>query len=395
MPAVDTFKIEKSLEDLIYQLINSYLDFIDKKDVPVAVYSIHREMALSYKETVPLNMVDFFNELKNKRLKDIFNTSDSKNPLFNELFETILFPSGSLSELATDFYMDYKQSKIDPLQRQQYQMKDFLDHCRGQNNKDKYQNVYTSVRVKLYNKGFFQRGNFQYEPALNILLENELELYLVELADLYGISQSDEDIIRGLYRKIHGPVKLEICNYCKMPMRSRIICYNNHICFHDHTKNRQERETFLLKQGEVAYIPLDGIAYFNVLPGIEEFRIYTILKKQFESESVSVNLFPNLERDGDIEILTGQKRILIDVKDYREPERLARHINERIGSYFDLDYVYIPQYRMKGSDYLSVLKDQVNKDLFFKVTGKSLKFVNQKQLIAEIEDVIGRLNNEA
>ncbi|WHX40375.1 hypothetical protein QNH36_22485 [Mesobacillus sp. AQ2] len=395
MPAIDTLKIDKSLEDLIYQVIDNYMDFMDKKEVPVAVYSLHRELVLNYKETVPLNLIDFFYILKKKRLKDIFHTSDSQNPLFNDLFDTTLFTDGCLSELATDFYMDYKQSKIDPLQRQQYQMKDFLDHCRSQIDREKYQNVYTAVRVKLYNKGFFQNGNFQYEPALNILLENELELHFIELADLYGISLSDEEIIRGLYRKINGPLKFEICNYCKMPMKSKNVCYNNHVCFHDHTKNRQERETFLLKQGEVAYIPLDGIAYFNVLPGIEEFRIYTILKKLFENESISVNLFPNLERDGDIEILAGKKRILIDVKDYREPERLARHINERIGNYFNLEYVHIPKYRMKGSDYLRVLRDQVNKDTFFKVTGKTLKFVNQKQLIAEIEDVLGRLKNEA
>jgi hypothetical protein len=382
--AYDSIKIEETLEDLIFKIIGSYISFAEKRDFISNLYSIHQALALKYKDTIPLNIVDFLQTLQNQPLRTVFGTADRNNPIFNELFNFPLFNSDRLSEASYQFYIDNKQTKIDPLQRQQTHMKDFLLHCRSQVDEVRYQQIYTAVRVKLYNKGFFQAGIFSNDPQANLLTENELEKFLIEMNAFYQTSDRDEELIRGFYRKIHGPATFLICNHCHLPMLDENNCHNNQVCFHDKAKNRNQKRTIELKAGEVAYIPYEGIIFYNVIPGLEEYRIFTRLKKEFASHGASVTLFPNLERDGDIKLSFNHLDILIDVKDYRKPEELAKYVNGKIGAFFDLDYIYIPQYRKKYSDYMKVIRDQVNLDIIYKMSGKRLQILNEKQLIEGI-----------
>lgn len=389
MVGFDNIKLEETLEDSIYKLLRSYISFAETREFPSTIYSIHQALALKYKDTVPLNIVDFLQTLQNEPLRNIFGTTDSSNPLLKELFDTTIFNNDRLSEISYQFYIDYMQTRIDPLQRQQTQMKEFLLHCRSQEDKNRYQQIYTAVRVKLYNKGFFQNGRFGYEPQPNLLTENELEKFLIEMNMLYQTNEMDEELIRGFYRKIQGPATYLICNHCHLPMYDENNCHNNQVCFHDKENNRRQRRSIDLKAGEVAYIPYEGIIFYNVIPGLEEYRLFSKLKDEFISYGVSITLFPNLERDGDIKLSLNQLNIFIDVKDYRKPEELSQYINGKIGAFLGLDYIYIPQYRKKYSDYMKVIRDQVNTDIIYKMSGKRIQMLNEKQLI---ESIANRFN---
>ncbi|MBH0173640.1 hypothetical protein IHV09_08730 [Fictibacillus sp. 23RED33] len=381
MVTYDTVEVEDTLEDLLYKLIGCYLTFSDKKVFPEEVYKIHRKLALKFPQSVPYNIVDFFRILNEKPLFEVFGPPVSTNFNHNDFFNSPLFLFNSISEAAYEFYIDYNRTKVNTLQRQQLHMRSFLEHCRAQNDKKRYQQIYTAVRVNIYNKGFFQNGNLVYEPETNMYLEKEFEHFILKMEELYHITSTDEELIRNFYRQVNGPKRFLICNHCHLPMFNENQCHNNEVCFSNSKENRAPRKVVELEKGEVRLVPESGIIFYNVIPGLEEYRVYYKLKGYFSSYGVNVNLFPNLEKDGDIEITYQGKRILIDVKDYRRPEELANNINKRLGNFLDLDYVYIPQYRTKYNDYMKVLKDQVNIDEIYRMTGRKLQFVNEKQLI--------------
>jgi REase associating with pPIWI_RE len=381
MVSYDTVEVEDTLEDLLYKLIGCYLTFSERKQFPEELYMIHRKLALKFPKAVPYNIVDFFRILNERPLFEIFDSPVSVDFNFNDFFYAPLFSMNSISEAAYEFYIYYNRTKINTLQRQQLNMRSFLEHCRAQNDRKRYQQIYSAVRVNIYNKGFVQNGNLVNEPETNIYLEKEFEHFILKMEELYQITSTDEKLIRNFYRQVNGPKRFLICNHCHLPMFNENQCHNNEVCFSNSRKNRAPRRVVELEKGEVRLVPESGIIFYNVIPGLEEYRLYHKLKDYFSSFGVNVNLFPNLEKDGDIELTYRGQRILIDVKDYRKPEELADNINKRLGNFFDLDYVYIPQYRTKYNDYMKVLKDQVYTDEIIRMTGKKLQFVNEKQLI--------------
>ena len=179
-----------------------------------------------------------------------------------------------------------------------------------------------------------------------------------------------------------------------MPMFDENNCHNNHVCFSDKRKNRQKHRIFSLKSGQKAYIPKAGLAFYNVIPGLTEYKIYWMLKEEFKNTSIEIRLFPNIERDGDIEIREGRFRLLIDIKDYRKPKDLVFKINNEIESFLKVNLICIPTHRSKYSDYMTVLNDNTDFAKLNEYRTTPLKFVREADLIQTVYKWLTRIGGE-
>lgn len=378
--------IQPTTEDLIYKLIQNYLSFPDAQTSLQRMEDTYTQLLLLYPETIPYNFINFFNSLSKDPLKDLLPLEQSDNIIVGELFNTTLFVGDRLREVAMEFYHDYKENKVNPIQNQQTNMKGFLHHCINADYREKYQSLYTAVRVRLYNKGFYEDGGLANKPQVNIQSENEFERWIIDLDTHFGLTHKDETFIRNLYDHVLGPKEFIICNHCHLPMKDEHNCYNNYVCFTDKRKNKHERRKYTIQVGESAYIPKTGCVFYNVIPGLEEYRIYNVLKAVFEPIGAEVELFPNLERNGDIGISYEGEILYIDVKDYRKPEMLAYKMNSEPHRFLATDYIYIPDYRKVYSDYMEVLRGSVNISNIRQLGGKVVQFVNEKQLVEDIHN---------
>lgn len=375
-------------EDLIFTLIKDYLSFPESMKSLKNMEDTYKQLLLLNPTSIPYNFLDFFNSLRTVPLGELVSIEKSENTSLSELANTTLFAGDRLREVAMEFYHDYKENKIDPLQNQQANMRAFLHHCMNAGYREKYQKLYTAVRVKLYNKGFYNNGTFTNEPQVNIQRENEFERWIIDLDTRYSLTNEDEIYIRNLYEYINGPKEFIICNHCHLPMKDEHNCNNTHVCFADKRKNKLERRTYTIGEGELAYIPKPGCVFYNVIPGLEEYRIYNVMKDRFERMGAEVELFPNLERNGDIGINYEGSTLYIDVKDYRKQEDLAHKMNTEPHRFLAIDYIYVPDYRKRYSDYMDILRGQVDIFKIRQIGGKEIQFLNEKQLV---EDIHSRL----
>ncbi|MGD6805204.1 hypothetical protein [Rossellomorea aquimaris] len=378
-------EIQPTTEDLIYNLIDEYLSFSEVESSLTRLEDTYKQLALQHPNSIPFNFVDFFTSLKTVPLKKLLDAEENQGTVLSDLKNTTLLAGDRLREVAMEFYHEYQENKINPLENQQSKMRDFLNHCiNNADYREKYQGLYTAVRVHLYNKGFFKNGNFMNLPEVNIHKEQDFERWLLELDTRFALTTEDETLIRKLYDPVYGPKEFIICNHCHLPMVDEHNCYNNHVCFARKKTNKLERRKYILPAGELAYIPKAGCIFYNVIPGLEEYRIFHVLKERFEPKGANVELFPNLERNGDIAVSYEGITLNIDVKDYRKPEDLAFKINTEPHRFLAIDYIYIPDYRKFYSDYMNVLRGSVNLSKVRQLGGKEFQFLNEEQLVEDI-----------
>lgn len=74
---------------------------------------------------------------------------------------------------------------------------------------------------------------------------------------------------------------------------------------------------------EIVYRLKHGVHSSVLVPGIPEWRIFSRLKSKYQ-----VELYPNIDRNGDIRVVVDNENIDLDVKSYRNPDGLATHIRD-------------------------------------------------------------------
>jgi hypothetical protein len=218
---------------------------------------------------------------------------------------------------AEDFQEDFQS----PDEYEQSVMKRILIYCRNLSIDNKYREIRT----------FLSNPNHAVIPFQKIY-ELKSKLNDVELAQLFHFCYEELENL-DQYRKCPN------CGWTLEWKNGHWRCNKESICHS--LKDFKELKDFP-KMNQKLFRLTPGIQKYILLPGMSEMRIAEKLRKK----GYIVTLYPNVDQY-DIKAEVNEKRIFMDVKDYRSPFHLAQYINRNLHKLDDKVWYVVPDYRVK------------------------------------------------
>lgn len=372
----------------IYRIVDGYFDYqnSDKNKNLNKLQNVYLELLSknflkTNSKNIPYSFFDFILLLEIP-IKNWLN-SDSKilNRLTNEYKilkdEPILY-NGEINEIFEDFFYEYEtfgDLLVSP-------MKKALDYCHEQ--ESPLQEEYTLIRNTIITKPFMTETE-----KLNVTNQ------LFEHPKL-------QDFFNAQYQEFRPKEnKVILCGYCGMPKEKKngkYTCIRPKICeFYEHkefdyqsqnlemdlfdfedSKQSNSEQIIYLKNNEKYFILNFGSHRFVNLPGQEEIRTFTAIKKLIKERKTKaeIKLYPSLEVEGDIKIIDiNNKDILVDAKDIKEFSHFKATLEKDDEKLNEMDYILIPEHR---KDYLKKAES------FVKKHNKNYQIMTRKKLINDL-----------
>ncbi|MCH6265337.1 hypothetical protein [Neobacillus citreus] len=252
---------------------------------------------------------------------------------------------------AEDFLEDFQS----PDEYEQSVMKRILLYCRDLTLDSKYREIRT----------FLSNPKHAVIPFHKIY-ELKSKLNDVELAQLF----------HACYKEIENVDQYRQCPHCGWTLEwknGHWRCNKESIC---HSLGDFKDLDYFPKTDQKLFRLIPGIHKYILLPGMSEIRLAEKLRKK----GLMVTLYPNVDQY-DIQAEANDKRIFMDVKDYRSPFQLAQYINRNLHKLEDEIWYVVPDYRVKlFPGYLDTVKSQLQNN-----ETKLFNIVSEKQAIKEAE----------
>lgn len=176
-----------------------------------------------------------------------------------------------------------------------------------------------------------------------------------ELQGLYAqpeLPNAAIDFVRSLYSPVHADYattgQSRRCHYCRALIGRDGRC-TLHGCREDHPHTR----AIELTAADEAMVARPEVLKYWVDPAREELRLYDALRLS----GIAASLYPHSDR---CDVAIGED-VGIDVKDYRNPSRLARKLNQGIGGLatYGRPILAVADRRAQDGDYIARLREQL------------------------------------
>ncbi|MED1863961.1 hypothetical protein P4V41_10915 [Fictibacillus nanhaiensis] len=296
-------RLESNIEDAVH---SGGEDTVISRDFEIFFNQFLFFMLQYPMKEYPVNLFHWLQLLK-KPLRDWWPASASFldeegiSPNFIILDDEI-----GLSEEAEELLREYKSYK----EASAKVVRDVLIHCREEsiNRGIDMQHVYTKFRLFLIEN-----------PLTNL---DELELYCFENDFDSFLSRS----LENCYEDIPESSMFK-CQFCGWTLEEKTK--NAFVCIKQQCRSSYDVNT--LKQYKITQSDQlrvkESIQFSTVIPGLREIE----LKIRFEECGATVELYPDLERLGDLRVSNagekkGSEKLLIDVKDYRNAKQLVKKL---------------------------------------------------------------------
>ncbi|MFC0215223.1 hypothetical protein ACFFK0_22790 [Paenibacillus chartarius] len=242
---------------------------------------------------------------------------------------------------------DFLNTYISPLEAEQKHMFAILQYCRDESRN--LQEEYIQIRTFLSRPQNAVLSSFQLAQFAESFRDRELG---------------------NLVRQCYEEVTTQIVNYRKCPncgwtleyIYDQWRCNKENIC---HLLANFEKVDYFNFENERIFRLLPGVQRYVLLPGISEMKIAdTLVRKGYQ-----VELYPNVD-EYDLAVSLNDKKVFLDVKDFKDPGTLANFFNQKPESYLEKYgeqvYVVIPAYRNDlynsyGKRVSMLLKDDAKK----------------------------------
>lgn len=332
---------------------------------------------------------NFLQVIISEPMKDWLFPKSTKMPIKDILGEDVLVVGRRINESVEEYIGSYRNL----MDEEQNLIRPMLIELRQFKTNKKVQELYTIIRDNLVAK----HGEFDYElnrPISNIWTPKEKTLFDTKLAKHeFELPNMCKFFREECFEEIIGPLEIEICNNCGLPMRfinGEYECINNVTCKHNELVVDLDRRKLKLKDGERVFVVKEGIGFYITRTGIEETLVYNIIKDKYVPLGWVVVKYPGQDADGDILMYRDNISILIDLKDYVNAKTLQVVLEKSPGQYKEKDIIYIPQYRkeiyeLKGT--LSSLKSMIKRELK-RENGTAPALAYKGNLIATINKII-------
>jgi hypothetical protein len=179
-----------------------------------------------------------------------------------------------------------------------------------------------------------------------------------ELNGLYAqpeLNNAAIEFVQRLYTQVHADVatqgQVQRCHFCNAPVGRDGKCMLQG-CRQDHPHTELAKPVPL----EEARVAAPEVLKYWADPAREELRLYDELRKA----GIIADLYPHVDR---CDVAIGDE-VGVDVKDYRDPVRLARKLNLGIGGllHYPRSILAVADRRARYGDYIDRLREQLSSE---------------------------------
>jgi hypothetical protein len=179
-----------------------------------------------------------------------------------------------------------------------------------------------------------------------------------ELKGLYAqpeLNNAAIEFVQRLYTPVHADVatqgQVHRCHFCNAPVGRDGRCMLQG-CRQDHPHTELAKPVAL----EEAWVAAPEVLKYWADPAREELRLYDALRKA----GIAADLYPHADR---CDVAIGDEAG-VDVKDYRDPVRLARKLNQGIGGmlHYPRSILAVADRRARYGDYIERLREQLSSE---------------------------------
>lgn len=218
---------------------------------------------------------------------------------------------------------------------------------------------------------------------------------IVSLTSKYRNTSELIDTIKDWYEAAHiTSDRIICCPVCGKVLSHDILKENQctQMCMYYRDKYSLNLKEIKL-DSKLKYHKLKkGIYVFTLIPAISELRILSNLEDQYGKENI--RLYPDIDKF-DISIEMNNRKILLDVKDFKSPYELVESLLknnsfEKMNSNDDNEFVYlvIPEHRkylFMSGNYKNIVKKKIQRH-----TNK-IKVVYEDELYREVSGIFNEL----
>ncbi|SDX93078.1 hypothetical protein [Thermoactinomyces sp. DSM 45892] len=317
---------------LLRRILKAFDHFINTREVTDELTSVFYEInELSFDRSIKEKRIYKFSEFMRlysvNPLKDLipFDTTKSEE-IKSYRDSTIITEKGEINEDLIHYLTDYS-SEEDVYQKEWVPI---LNYLRREDQRDlqERQNDYDRIRIGLMTKQPFIQStkflkevtkNFAHSPRLMSFIEDAYTDYLGDTAIL--------------------------CPRCKYPMEKlpfeRYQCVGHFMCQH---YNEYSSPNLIVNTRNTEYkILKKGFYIFTTLPSMFELQVEKMLNKK----GYQTKRHPNLEANGDIEVLLPDRSVYLDCKTHQNAFKLMKKLEGDPKS-IDMNYFVIPSFLYKN-----------------------------------------------
>ena len=150
-------------------------------------------------------------------------------------------------------------------------------------------------------------------------------------------------LFEELYDFTTVPQDIKYCKVCGNPVWEE-KCVGDVICESKLKTGQEQYGYYIVEAGKTVYYLKDGVIRYNSIPGIDELWLYKKLVDKYKKyDFMKINIYPGKDAEGDIEIIIGEYRILVDLKGWRKSWMLEEKIDSNASAFENTDYLFIPE----------------------------------------------------
>ncbi|WP_044640737.1 restriction endonuclease-related protein [Risungbinella massiliensis] len=233
------------------------------------------------------------------------------------------------SELPINFESALYDLEINEISEQAYWFLKYTGNPRDYQTKPVLEVIsYCASYPVPYQKGYVTFRKILADKKFAVLSENGLEKLLDSIEDLFIKKQLEQ-----CYERLENWREYRVCPNCGYTLHFKNgnwQCGKYNVCgkisgTRFSNWNFVNPKPFNFKDEEKTYRLKHGVHSSVLVPGISELRIFSRLTSIYQ-----VELYPNIDRDGDIRVILENEVIDFDVKSYRSPDGLAFQIQENL-----------------------------------------------------------------
>ncbi|MBQ8997956.1 MAG: hypothetical protein IJ086_04590, partial [Clostridium sp.] len=251
-----------------------------------------------------------------------------------------------LSKEAEDFFTAYQMLGPDKQNVEQSTMVEIIKILRKSDDPLAYE-IYKLIRSSVAAKDmhvnlFTKRVKSHFLEEYEFLM---LRKKINKLAEKTGHQDIERVVFlfEELYDFITLPQDIKYCKVCGNPVWED-ECVGDIICKSKLKTGQEQYAYYTVAPGKTVYYLKDGVIRFNSIPGIDELWLYLKLLDKYEQyDFMKINIYPGKDAEGDIVIIIGEYRILVDLKGWRKSWMLEEKIDTDASSFENTDYLFIPE----------------------------------------------------
>ncbi len=317
-------KMEQNIENLVY--VEGAENTQDAKEFRDFLRELQREMLLTPNARYASNLYELLLLLKRPIGEwGFFNNSFLEDQKI-DLNLRILSESTGITKEAHYLlreYESYDELATSPI-------REFMILCRG--DKDNSGDPEAQKRYELF------RNYIIDHPLVNM---EETQVWVIKNL---GNKERYLKIIQDCYQPFQIHRYRFACPHCKWTLEEKVDRQrgNQYYCLSEDCENEFDESMMLSNPipKEITHRLHPRIQRTTVIPGLKEME----LKLMLEKKKLKVLMYPNIERNGDIEIRSKDNHLIyVDVKDYKYPTALgARIISDLKKGLLKTDIIAIP-----------------------------------------------------